>query len=377
MKRLIALSLLLVSATANAVTYNLSQLGSLSSGEDATAYGMNDNGQVVGNAYNSSTGKIEAVIWNSGVIQSLGVEGIARAVNNYGVVVGENGTDATDNRTGNGRAYQWDTTNGYQDIGTLIGNTCANCYSGAWDINDSGVVTGNSFSVDSPFGLLRMHAFRYTSGVMEDLPPPNATGGYSRGIGINNNGTIIGRASVDTFTNSDKYMGQWDPSNTFTHDNPPGNYSSGRDINNNNIAVGIARSGTDTPNQAAIWDASGNVSIFAGTGGELRSRFTAINDAGIAVGAAEIAQDVYTAVIYTGGGNYVDLNSIIDLTGTGFVSLDEAFDINENGDIVGVGTLTTGEKGAFYVSAIPIPAAVWLFGSALAGLGWMRRKQTI
>ena len=28
------------------------------------------------------------------------------------------------------------------------------------------------------------------------------------------------------------------------------------------------------------------------------------------------------------------------------------------------------------VSAVPVPAAVWLFGSALAGLGWMRRKQT-
>ena len=28
-------------------------------------------------------------------------------------------------------------------------------------------------------------------------------------------------------------------------------------------------------------------------------------------------------------------------------------------------------------AAVPVPAAVWLFGSALAGLGWMRRKQTI
>jgi hypothetical protein len=27
--------------------------------------------------------------------------------------------------------------------------------------------------------------------------------------------------------------------------------------------------------------------------------------------------------------------------------------------------------------AVPIPAAVWLFGSALAGLGWMRRKQSV
>jgi hypothetical protein len=28
-----------------------------------------------------------------------------------------------------------------------------------------------------------------------------------------------------------------------------------------------------------------------------------------------------------------------------------------------------------YVSEVPIPAAVWLFGSALAGLGWIKRKQ--
>jgi hypothetical protein len=28
-------------------------------------------------------------------------------------------------------------------------------------------------------------------------------------------------------------------------------------------------------------------------------------------------------------------------------------------------------------STVPVPAAVWLFGSALAGLGWLRRKQTV
>jgi hypothetical protein len=28
------------------------------------------------------------------------------------------------------------------------------------------------------------------------------------------------------------------------------------------------------------------------------------------------------------------------------------------------------------LNAVPIPAAVWLFGSALAGLGWLRRRQT-
>jgi hypothetical protein len=28
-----------------------------------------------------------------------------------------------------------------------------------------------------------------------------------------------------------------------------------------------------------------------------------------------------------------------------------------------------------FITSVPVPAAVWLFGSALAGLGWMRRKQ--
>jgi len=40
-------------------------------------------------------------------------------------------------------------------------------------------------------------------------------------------------------------------------------------------------------------------------------------------------------------------------------------------------TLQRSLLGGATVSAVPVPAAVWLFGSALAGLGWMRRKQTI
>ncbi|MGI9292134.1 MAG: VPLPA-CTERM sorting domain-containing protein [Gammaproteobacteria bacterium] len=37
------------------------------------------------------------------------------------------------------------------------------------------------------------------------------------------------------------------------------------------------------------------------------------------------------------------------------------------------------EYGSFLVrtSVVPIPAAAWLFGSALAGLGWLRRRQTV
>ncbi len=41
----------------------------------------------------------------------------------------------------------------------------------------------------------------------------------------------------------------------------------------------------------------------------------------------------------------------------------------------GIGTATI-EIDNVVVSAVPIPAAVWLFGSGLGLLGWIRRKQT-
>jgi len=40
--------------------------------------------------------------------------------------------------------------------------------------------------------------------------------------------------------------------------------------------------------------------------------------------------------------------------------------------------ISTGESGqsSDWIAAVPVPAAVWLFGSALGALGWMRRKKS-
>ncbi|MEJ2139915.1 MAG: VPLPA-CTERM sorting domain-containing protein [Gammaproteobacteria bacterium] len=48
------------------------------------------------------------------------------------------------------------------------------------------------------------------------------------------------------------------------------------------------------------------------------------------------------------------------------------WDAEGNGFGLGYATV---EIDNLVVSAVPIPAAAWLFGSALAGLGWLRRKQ--
>jgi hypothetical protein len=68
------------------------------------------------------------------------------------------------------------------------------------------------------------------------------------------------------------------------------------------------------------------------------------------------------------------------LTNSGGVILLDSASSAGNGIFVmnsnGTGSLNW-EITSGTVSAVPIPAAVWLLGSALAGLGWLRRKQTV
>jgi len=49
------------------------------------------------------------------------------------------------------------------------------------------------------------------------------------------------------------------------------------------------------------------------------------------------------------------------------------------GSSIGSGGASSGYSSSSFMvsySTVPVPAAAWLFGSALAGLGWLRRKQT-
>jgi hypothetical protein len=73
------------------------------------------------------------------------------------------------------------------------------------------------------------------------------------------------------------------------------------------------------------------------------------------------------------GGGAADLSAPI---GTGdWLNLERViFEAEGDGFGPGFGRI---EVDNLQLTAVPVPAAVWLFGSALAGLGWMRRKQTI
>jgi probable HAF family extracellular repeat protein len=376
MKKIVALSLFLYGISAHAVTYNISVLGNL--GGASTAYAMNDSGQVVGQAYNSSTGKSEAAIWNAGVVQSLGTEGLARGINNSGTVVGETGTASL--ILPNGYAFSWNQGDtGVTNLGTLGG-----AQSGAYDINEAGVITGFAWPATAQFST-QGQGFIYTAADgMTSLGTVSTPNGYSRGHGINDSNEIAGRASEGDFGPTDKYTTYWDADQNLTQFVDGSGYGTAEQINNNGLIVGAARTAsTGSTIFAATWDTVGNLTFLNNESG-IGSKIWSANDAGVLVGydqitAGNIVNDgnLTRAFVALDGVNMVHLDSLVDLTGTGLVALSEAYDVNANGDIVGVGVTATGERQAFVLTAVPVPAAVWLFGSALGALGWMRRKARV
>jgi hypothetical protein len=104
--------------------------------------------------------------------------------------------------------------------------------------------------------------------------------------------------------------------------------------------------------------------LFAGS-----SIFTDVNLPGSTTGNQLVAMG---STVYLGNGpweSYLSLKFGSSLTNVGGV-----ISISSGSVYVpdpGYGLIL--DPGAT-VSAVPVPAAVWLFGSALAGLGWFRRK---
>lgn len=371
MKYLLLITLF-ISCNIHAQTqYKISSLGSLS-GQGSLAYGLNSNGMVVGQSFNAVTGKTEAVVWNNGLIQSLGFEGLARDVNHSGTVVGVTGTAKLGNP--DGRAFSWQ-SGIYNDLGDLGGP-----HSGAYAINDAGTITGVSLTSNTGPNdpVLYTHAFRYENGGMTDLGSVSSPQGYSRGHAINELGVIAGRASLLEFDNSNKHAAIWDDSNNITSLPSDFVYSTVQDINDNGLLVG---NGYDANNnmRAVVIDESGEFTFLDSNGGNDNRAF-AVNNDGVIVGHTNDlgCQPPFCftkhATISYDGKTILQLGDLVaDMDG--WISLDNAYDINNAGFIVGVGTSVTGEAQAFLLTPVPLPATAWLFFSGLALLFRLKIKQ--
>jgi probable HAF family extracellular repeat protein len=155
-------------------------------GEESFAYGINDSGQVVGNADSSSNEN--AFLYSGGTMQSLTTPAdfsYATGINNSGQIVG-----GASNSSGNVFAFFY-SGGTMQILGALPDYTYG---SNATGINDSGQIVGWAYAGAGDFA----RAFLYSNGTMQDL---GTFGHYTYGstaTGINDSGQIVGWAYDNT-----------------------------------------------------------------------------------------------------------------------------------------------------------------------------------
>jgi probable HAF family extracellular repeat protein len=278
------------------------------------------------------------------------------AVNNNDVATGRSYTS-----TYEFNAFTYDiTSETLTSIGTLGG---ANSY--GEEISDNGQVVGIS---ETATGAL--HAFSYSGSTMSDLGTLGGT--ISSGYGVNNAGLIVGESTLagDLINTAFSYS-----DGTMTDlGGLGGTNSAAYAVNENGLIVGQSSTTGDAESHAVYYEEGAIVDI--GTLGGDTSVARAVNDNGWIVGSSTIVGGGQRGFLYTDELGLLDLNDLIDL-GDDWDYISEASGINNAGQIVGVGYTTTGQFREFTtsLSSVPVPAAAWLFGSALIGLFAVKRKQ--
>jgi probable HAF family extracellular repeat protein len=162
----------------------------------SVARDINDSGLIVGSANNGGTDLGHAVVWSAGLVRDLGTLGTgsfseAWGVNNNGQVVGWSYTDGGNGLTGV-HAFL------YSDVDGLVDLTPQNDNGYALDINDAGQVTGYRTAAGG------YHAFRWQDGAFEDL---GVLPGFAHSFGwaISSTGQVAGSSSSAS-GNSERFV---------------------------------------------------------------------------------------------------------------------------------------------------------------------------
>lgn len=343
-------------ATAADLVFDYVDIGTLSGGE-SVAYGLNDQGQVVGwSTIDNCTGASgapcrRAYVWQDGVLTDLGVlpgdeESFARAINDNGLIVGTSEANVIFG-SGTFHAVQWD-ANGIAPLTDL------SVTSFAYDVNAAGQIAG--FFYDPGAGWDR--AAVWDQGVLINLgatEPHQA----NRAQGISNDGKLAGFA-WNLFSPNDSvvYDAGWKQiggSGQFQN-------SEASDINDAGVAVGLQAFPSGSWH-GAYWAAGAKEATDAGLlpGTQLGELYD-VNEAGIAVGRcyADDGSGASRAVLFDGTTLH-DLNDYLPAGAP--VTLYEAREINEAGDIAGT-AIVGGQFRAFLLRALPEWKAL---GTGLAG----------
>ena len=342
--------LALAPARARAQTYQLTDLGSLGGVKGSGAYAL-DGGLVVGYSFVDSN--CHAMINDRGQVEDLGTLGgtqsLAAAVNGLGWVVGW----AYPQGVRWQRAFVW--RNGAMtDLGTLGGEM-----SDAFDINDAGLVVGWA---DDANGVQK--AFWWRDGVMHDMGALGGTAGQA--LAVNESGDITGMAGI---ANNEQYHAFLGKPGGLLYDlgTLGGPDSHGLDINDLVHVCGwsmIAES--NTASRGFLW--ADGVMKSLGTLGGIYSAAFALNNYDQVVGESTRSNEVQVAFLWSQD-RMVDLNALIP-PGSGLLLI-QAYDIDDQGRIAGVGQRANGETRAVLltptstagVSGGPTPAVTSFAGA--------------
>lgn len=338
----LAAALPLLSPTAFATTYQITELGNLPGFRSAIPTDINSEGTVAG--YLTTPDASSAFVWDShsGMRSIAGSTdySVAEAVNDAGQVVGYAYV------AGSGpRAFVWDTTAGFRYL-----NIPGASQSYALDINNRGDVVGHL--------LYPQTAFVYTDGTATLLSRPDLEALYARAI--NESRTIAGEAGYTHIFGA--YV--WDyatPAGFAAID------GTAVDINEaGQIACNL--SSYISRDYSAVFDAQGNlVHYLAYMPGCNAARVESINDDGYCVGES-----------WGGGTGYAcvwDPSGQVQSLPTPYSGGTQAWGINNGGQIVGYGLDAEGRAHGLLWTPVPEPSSLLALLCGGSGLALLRRKR--
>lgn len=239
-----------------------------------------------------------------------------------------------------------------KDLGSLGG-----ARSEGFAVNDRGHVAGYSEVITG-----YEHAFLHDGNSMVDVGAVIAGQlglPWSYAYDVNSSRRVIGTAYDQNFTTSVAFS--YDGTTTRNLGNLGVSWSEAWGINNANHVVGYSTL-ADGTEQAFLWSGVG-MSSLGSLGGS--SYAYAINNGGTVVGGAfaDVAETDYRAFV-TVSGTMLDLNGLLDASGQGW-KLSEAIDINDAGQIIGLGRVAGGTRGFLLTPQADV--LMWSGNGAQAG----------